>query len=235
MKTTALSLIAAYQYGREHGLEDEISEIQSMQIDGFKGKQSVLRRGYIVNLFKSKGIFDDFIEKHWEFGKTVNGKNRQERLLSYYQQHQDILNGDDFSEADNEEEEDQKFAYEAHLRDFLAKNLNIIEPGLVLFQSGEVSGVEYRIEGGRIDILAVDANGDFVVIELKLSGGRNRALGQLLYYMGWVDTNMDINKPCRGVIVAADITDELMTATKRVDGVSLYQYKISMSLDEVAG
>ena len=44
-----------------------------------------------------------------------------------------------------------------------------------------VWGVEYPIEDGRIDILAIDKNERPVVIELKVSHGRNRTIGQLLY------------------------------------------------------
>src|ERR1039458_2415813 len=76
-----------------------------------------------------------------------------------------------------------EFALEAHLRDFLAKNLDRIETGLRLYASPERNGVEYPVGGGRIDLLAVDRNGKFVVIELKLSQGRKKTLGQLLYYM----------------------------------------------------
>jgi hypothetical protein len=65
-----------------------------------------------------------------------------------------------------------------------------IETGLQLYASPERNGVEFPVEGGRMDLLAVDGNGKFVVIELKLSQGRNKTLGQLLYYMGWVDKNL---------------------------------------------
>jgi RecB family endonuclease NucS len=74
-----------------------------------------------------------------------------------------------------------EFALEAHLRDFLAKNLDRIEPGLRLYDSPERDGIEFPVDGGRIDLLAMDQNGKFVVVQLKLSQGRNKTLGQLLY------------------------------------------------------
>ena len=49
-----------------------------------------------------------------------------------------------------------------------------------MYDSPKRTGVEFPVEGGRIDLLAVDRNGKFVVIELKLSQGRNKTLGQLL-------------------------------------------------------
>ena len=91
MQRRGLSLITAYQFGRERGLENEVDEIRNMQIDGFKNKQSFLRRGYIVKLFQDKGLLDEFIKQHWEWGGTPQGKKRQQVLLGMYQQHQDIL------------------------------------------------------------------------------------------------------------------------------------------------
>ena len=125
-----------------------------------------------------------------------------------------------------------EFALEAHLRDFLAKNLDRIETGLRLYASPERNGVEYPVGGGRIDLLAVDRNGKFVVIELKLSQGRNKTLGQLLYYMGWVDQHLG-EGPCRGFIIASDITGELAIAVARVPGVSLAKYRMSFSIEPI--
>ncbi len=88
------------------------------------------------------------------------------------------------------------------------------------------------MEGGRIDLLAIDRNNKFVVIELKLSQGRNRALGQLLYYMGWVDKNLG-GGPCRGFIIANDIDEQLSVAVSRVSGVSLAQYRMSFTIEHV--
>ena len=122
---------------------------------------------------------------------------------------------------------------EAHLRDFLAKNLNHIESGLSLYQANERTGIEFPVDGGRIDILAIDKTGTFVVIELKLSQGRNKALGQLLYYMGWVDKKLG-QKPCRGIIIASDISGELEIAASRVSGIELFRYKMNFSVEKAS-
>ncbi len=82
-----------------------------------------------------------------------------------------------------------EFAYESDLRDYLAKNLQVIEPGLKLYEEEGITGVEFPVGGRFIDILAVDFNGDFVVIELKVSRGYDRVIGQLLRYMAWIQKN----------------------------------------------
>jgi len=82
------------------------------------------------------------------------------------------------------------FALESQLRDFLIARLPQMSIGgtsLRLYRdAGGRSGREYPTDVGPIDILAVDPSGGFMVIELKLDRGPDRALGQLARYMGWV-------------------------------------------------
>ena len=237
-QTKALSLIAAYGFGAEHSLAAEIAEIRSMAIDGMPHTSSV-RRGYIAQLLRDKGLLDSFIGRHWAFGSTPEGAKK----LRYYERlrtrHLELLGGadedDDRTPEAGAEEEDsaQGFALESDLRDFLANNLSVLEPGLRLYNLAGRSGVEFSIDHGQIDILAVDRDNKNVVIELKLSRGRNRALGQLLYYMGWVDKNLG-SAPCRGMIIASDIPEEVRTAARRVPGVALFRYRIAMSVEPVS-
>ena len=71
-----------------------------------------------------------------------------------------------------------------------------------------------------------------MAIELKLSQGRNKALGQLLYYMGWVDKNLG-RGACRGFIIANEIDEELSIAVSRVVGVSLAKYRMSFAIEPI--
>jgi len=84
----------------------------------------------------------------------------------------------------------------------------------------------------KILVLAIDRNEKFVVIELKLSQGRNKALGQQLYYMGWVDRHL-CQGPCRGFIIASEISEELSVAVSRVTGVQLAEYHPSFAIEPV--
>jgi hypothetical protein len=92
-------------------------------------------------------------------------------------------------EEDTEAAGSAEFAYEADLRNYLAKNLSIIEPGLKLYQDEGITGVEFPVGGRFIDILAVDAKDALVVIELKVSRGYDRVVGQLMRYMAWIRKN----------------------------------------------
>src|SRR5258708_5615994 len=120
------------------------------------------------------------------------------------------------------------FAYESHLRDYLAYNLNVLEPSLRLYQEEDIPGIEYPIRGRRIDLLAVAQDGSLVVIELKVSRGHDRTIGQILTYMGWVRQDLADGKPVRGMIIADTLSDELTTAAhEAIANLRLFDYDIS--------
>jgi hypothetical protein len=126
-----------------------------------------------------------------------------------------------------------QFAYESHLRDFLKDNLEIIESGLKLYRDEEdnsIVGVEFDCGGRRIDILALDVNGTYVVIELKVSRGYERAVGQLLRYKSWVRKEMANGAPVRGVIIAKSISPDLKLAAEEINDIQLFEYDLSIQL-----
>lgn len=229
-----LPLRDAYQFGAEHGLEKEISAIRDMEIEWDRSYTSSLRRGFIIELFEVKGIFQAFKDACWQNGNTLEGKRLSQRYLRIKRQYDDFLSGMEGPQGPEDDiQSEQEFAYESDLRDFLARNLSVLEPGLELFREGERKGIEYPVEGGRIDILAKGQDGRFVAIELKVSRGRNPTIGQLLYYMGWLDKNLPGKERSRGIIVAKEISDDLRLACERIPDVSLYRYALSVTATKV--
>jgi len=82
--------------------------------------------------------------------------------------------------------------------------------------------------------LALDSDGSLVVIELKVSHGYDRVVGQLMRYMAWIGKNQaDDNQRVRGVIVARDISNDLLLATLLLEDVQLFEYQLSLSLKQV--
>jgi endonuclease len=141
--------------------------------------------------------------------------------------------GEDESDAPESIQGGDTFALEKDLQNFLVRNLHRLEPGLELYQSDGFSGIEYNAGGRFIDILAVDANGAFVVIELKVSKGYDRVIGQLLRYMGWVETNLANGQAVRGMIVCSEITQDLELATHHVaDRVALFAYNLTFNINQ---
>lgn len=131
-------------------------------------------------------------------------------------------------------ESSEEFAYERDLRDYLARNLQLLEPGLSLYRDEGITGVEFPVGGRYIDILAVDKDGHYVVIELKVSKGYDRVVGQILRYMNWIKKNhAETGQQVRGFIVAKEISEDLRLACDELYSVSLYEYVLSVSVKKV--
>jgi hypothetical protein len=127
-----------------------------------------------------------------------------------------------------------EFAYEADLKNYLARNLSVIEPGLSLYEDDGINGVEFPVGGRYIDILAVDDSNNLVVIELKVSRGYDRVVGQLMRYVAWISKNhADAGQNVRGIIVAREISEDLLLACGLLDNVELFEYELSLALKKV--
>lgn len=136
---------------------------------------------------------------------------------------------------DPEIDNGNEFAYEKDLQNFLAKNLSLIEHGLSLYSEEDINGIEFPVGNRFVDILAVDKNDDYVVIELKVSRGYDRVVGQLLRYMAWIRKNhADDQQKVRGVIIAREITDDLLLACSETNNIELFEYNLSVTLKKVA-
>ena len=131
---------------------------------------------------------------------------------------------------------DTEFLLERDLQLYLAKHLDRIEPGLKLFDDEGAIGLEFSAGGGRrIDILAIDSAGGLVVIELKVSRGYEKVVGQLLRYRNWVKLNIAENgQRVRGIIICRKMSDDLRLACADLPDVELYEYQMSVSVARVA-
>ena len=128
-----------------------------------------------------------------------------------------------------------QFALEKDLQRYLAENLGCIEAGLTLFEDEDIKGLEYPAGGGRrIDILAIDKNGGFVVLELKVEKGYDRVVGQLLRYMNWVRKELaETGQSVRGIIVCRTMSDDLRLACASIRDVELFEYQLSVTVTKV--
>lgn len=151
-----------------------------------------------------------------------------------YKQDSDIIADDDADSEDEETKETHEFAYEKDLKNFLANNLSVIRSSLDVYQDGNISGIEFPVGGRYIDILAVENGKDLVVIELKVSKGYDRTLGQILRYMAWIEKNLaEPGQSVKGMIIARNISEDLRLATSRVRDVELFEYDLSISLNRI--
>ncbi|RAP42787.1 hypothetical protein BYZ73_03745 [Rhodovulum viride] len=119
------------------------------------------------------------------------------------------------------------FRYEQDLQTALVSCVEQIEPGLHLFENGK----EYAVPSGRIDVLAVDARGNRVVIELKATTAGHDVLGQIAAYMA--DIEDETGARPRGVLIAPDFDPKLIRAARMIEGLVLMKYSFAFSFSRV--
>lgn len=138
--------------------------------------------------------------------------------------------------------EELKVRDETELENTVITHMDEVEPGLVYLDH------QRRTEGGRLDVLCVDQDGVFVVVELKNKEDDTMFM-QALEYLDYVNENIDrfatfyarrlkhekkeieIDKasPPRIVLIAPSFSDTLKKCAKYIDedyAVSLKQFKI---------
>lgn len=143
-----------------------------------------------------------------------------------------ISEDEDDETIENQETNSFIFPLEANLRDFLIRNLHTVKGQKLKLYIDEYGrdGKEYLTEVGLIDILATDEHGNFVVFELKLSRGPDKALGQLLRYMGWVKQHKSNGKKVSGIIVANKMDTKIKYAVTMTNDITLYEYEMKFEL-----
>jgi len=230
----SFSLFTAYDFLVANGLEQKSNEIKS-SADKFKSYSSTLRRAKIITLVREKKLLDSFCEVVWPSGLTDRGKSRikfLEKLVVRFNSDQEGTITED--EEDEVIKEENEFAYENDLRNYLVRNLSAIEKGLKIYEVDGTNGEEFYIPdtSRRIDILAIDKQDKFVVIELKVSRGYEKVVGQTLFYQSSIKTIFKQDK-VRAIIVAREITSELKTATHFLKDFELFEYQLSLTLNKI--
>lgn len=181
-------------------------------------------------------LYNPSIHDQWEIREGADGRLVVCQLGTELMEKSTAHHLNDMLSPNGSDNDSLSFPLENHLRDFILRNLPSITidgETLRLFVDDDgKEGREYSTEVGRIDILAVDDNENFIVFELKLTKGIDNALGQLLRYMGWVKSKLAHGKSVKGVIVADSIDEKLKYATSMVSDVSLFIYQVNFSLQK---
>jgi len=117
--------------------------------------------------------------------------------------------------------------FERHMQRALRQNIEQLEP----FMTVDDDGVERRVESGFIDITARDANGRLVIVELKTGVAGQRAVAQILSYMGDVAAEEDTSD-VRGMLVAFDFDHKARAAAKMVPAMELVKYEFRFAFEK---
>lgn len=130
-------------------------------------------------------------------------------------------------------------AFEKEIRDFLEISINKHKFDSLQLYKGRIGKEFDTQEVGKIDLLCIDNNGDFVVIEIKKEKESDKVVGQIQRYMGWVKKNLAKDKKVRGIIILHEQEDDyendkqvsyLRYALLVNPDIQLKFYKMSISL-----
>jgi hypothetical protein len=223
----------AYPFLAKNGYSSEMEKIRDSK-EKLGSYDTTLKRAKIVALLQEKNLLERFLQEAWPDGGTPVGKHEIKRLNRIFARYQNTEHPVDVLDAEEElTAQNTAFAYEEHLRDFLVEHLDILEKGLKLWPvAPDEEAVEFPVDGRRIDILAQDATGTPVVIELKVSRGHERVVGQALYYRATIKDTLNV-KRVRIFVVALKASEELRRSAKEVPDLTLFEYAISMTVEQV--
>lgn len=196
---------------------------------------------YPTTMHKTANRIDGLTKFHNDNGHKLGdiltliidpSKKGEVKILSSNIQNSSLLN----------EEDEEIFitpSLEKTLEDFISKNLNKIEPNLKLYEDNEVKGRQFPTDIGDIDLLCLDSENNFVVIELKKGSSSDVVVGQISRYIGWVQENLAKDKKVRGIIVVnrPSVKDtkenlKLNYAVAANSKIELRYYEISLSFLE---
>lgn len=121
----------------------------------------------------------------------------------------------------------QLIGLERDMQAVLRQSIEQLEKGLVVTDDG----AERSVSSGFIDISARDASGNAVVIELKTGTARQRAIAQILSYMGDVAVE-EPDTTVRGILVASNFDGKARAAARMVPNLSLRRYAIHFEFSD---
>jgi hypothetical protein len=186
----------------------------------------------IAHEYSQTGKFSSFgYEQHGRYRAAIS-RYSEFFVHKHVKDSVDEIEQTDINIAVEEIEKSQtNFAYERDLQTTLCAQIADLFPGFKIFGEANV-GVEYSIEGRRLDVLLEhNESGDLLIVELKTGIADYKVFGQISMYIGIIQKKYP-NKSVKGVIVAGIIDDSLRQACEITDKVSLKIYRMSIELED---
>lgn len=205
-------------------LQSILSELRYSSDDGRRNRPnpSKLSIGEGADLRSNLASYKNATERYCKFRRETDGDDDTSFTSK--------TSNDDNSVG--EEERGQIIGLERDMQSALRQSIEQLEPGLEIIDGG----AERSVSSGFIDITTRDASGATVVIELKTGTARQKAVGQILSYMGDL-MEEEPSIEVRGILVAADFDKKARAAARIVPSLSLQAYRVNFhftSADEVS-
>jgi hypothetical protein len=127
----------------------------------------------------------------------------------------------------SDEDSGRRIGLERDMQSALRVNIHQLEPGLTIVDEG----AERSVDSGFIDITAKDSAGAIVVIELKAGPAGQRAVGQILSYMGDVSAEEESSN-VRGILIASDFDSKAKAAARIVPSLQLRRYNVKFTFSD---
>lgn len=149
----------------------------------------------------------------------------------------EIKKADSIGSQEIEEESNIEALEVQHYQTLIHRNFNKLFKGELQYYDPERQNEKHgrfdTQEVGEMDFLAIDKNGDLVVIELKRNS-TDKTLGQILRYMGWVNKNLcKENQKVKGIIIAETKDNRLEYALTIVPNVVFKRMKLNVEIEDV--
>jgi hypothetical protein len=167
-------------------------------------------------------MYDTRLHGNWEICRDEKGVLIVREIKETIHQKKELsLVGNGYIEVD-------------HLRAYLSKNLDIIEPDLELYVDifGN-DGVLYPTDFGPVDILATNKNGDFVVMKIKSEKIPDESSGVIMKFRNWVRRHLASGKPVRSYLIGSEINEHIRYSLADCTDVYLKEYDICINLKEI--
>ncbi|ADU67092.1 hypothetical protein Selin_2377 [Desulfurispirillum indicum S5] len=201
-----------------------------------------------TDLLKIKGIAVEYGigGKYSDFGNYGNGTVRN-AIATYVRFLEKKNIGKEINKIDSDDIELMKetnqalkennlnginFTYERDLQSSLILQAEQLFPSYRIFGQNK-EGIEYNIEGKRIDLLLEHKSEDkLLVTELKAGVADFKVFGQISMYLGLLSKKYP-EKEINGVIIASEIDESLINATLTTKRITLKTYKMQLMLEEI--
>ena len=158
------------------------------------------------------------------------GKGRYRRVkpgIDDVQAPEDMDNGLGVNEI-VETDKGISLSLERDLEGALLRDLRLLEAGLKVYEKDGRNGYKFNTGVvGELDMLAIDASGNLVVIELKAGDADERTCAQILRYMGWVKREISEEGSVRGIIVAHRFHERVKYVVETIPAIKLMRYEVN--------